>query len=186
MIIIKFDTCSNISTSSANPIPIPFHPIQQTLLVPDADDEWRLWNRMGDPVLHVELRDWADALVIAPLSAHSLAKLAHGLCDDTLSCVVRAWDFGHGNRPAKPMVLVPAMNTAMWEHPLTRSQLETIQGFAKKTDTGNHRQDEYKEGGGVTVVSPQVKTLACGEVGNGAMAAADDILKRVHDAMQSV
>jgi phosphopantothenoylcysteine decarboxylase len=153
----------------------------------DADDEWRLWNRMGDPVLHVELRDWADALVIAPLSAHSLAKLAHGLCDDTLSCVVRAWDFGHGKRPAKPMILVPAMNTAMWEHPLTRSQLETIQGFAAKKKDHNHLHDYDTEvGGGVIVVSPQVKTLVCGEIGNGAMAAADDILRIVHDAMQSL
>jgi phosphopantothenoylcysteine decarboxylase len=146
-----------------------------------------MWNRMGDPVLHVELRDWADALVIAPLSAHTLAKIAHGLCDDTLSCVVRAWDFGHGNRHAKPLVLVPAMNTAMWEHPLTQPQLETIKGFAKKGQdptccTRISLQENNR--GGVTIVSPQVKTLACGEIGNGAMASADDILRIVHDAMQ--
>lgn len=47
---------------------------------------------MGDPVVHIELRRWADALVIAPLSANTLAKLAGGLCDNLLTCVVRAWD----------------------------------------------------------------------------------------------
>jgi phosphopantothenoylcysteine decarboxylase len=121
--------------------------------------------------LHIDLRDWADLLLIAPLSAHTLAKLANGLCDDTLSCVVRAWDFGHGVRPGKPLLLAPAMNTAMWQHPLTQPQLETIQGFWKKT---NNDDDN-----GVTVIAPQVKTLACGEVGNGALAAVDSLLRAV-------
>lgn len=44
-------------------------------------------------MLHIELRRWADVLVIAPLSANSLAKLAGGLCDNLLTCIVRAWDF---------------------------------------------------------------------------------------------
>lgn len=48
---------------------------------------------MGDEVMHIELRRWADVLVIAPLSANSLAKLAHGLCDNLLTCVARAWDW---------------------------------------------------------------------------------------------
>ena len=94
-----------------------------------ADEEWKGWNRLGDPVMHIDLRDWADVAVLAPLSAHTLGKLANGLCDDTLSCVLRAWDFGHGKRPGKPVVLAPAMNTAMWEHPLTQSQLTTLQSF---------------------------------------------------------
>jgi phosphopantothenoylcysteine synthetase/decarboxylase len=105
-----------------------------------------------------------------------LAKLANGLCDDTLSCVVRAWDFGHGVRPGKPLLLAPAMNTAMWQHPLTQPQLETIQGFWKKT---NNDDDN-----GVNVIAPQVKTLACGEVGNGALAAVDDILRAVDNTLE--
>lgn len=43
--------------------------------------------------MHIELRRWADALVIAPLSANTLAKAAGGACDNLLTCVVRAWDF---------------------------------------------------------------------------------------------
>jgi hypothetical protein len=50
-------------------------------------------GQMGDPVMHIELRRWADALVVAPLSANSLAKMAHGLADNLLTCIVRAWDF---------------------------------------------------------------------------------------------
>lgn len=122
--------------------------------------------------MHIELRDWADVVVIAPLSAHTLGKLAHGLCDDTLSCVMRAWDYGHGTttRPPKPIVLAPAMNTAMWEHPLTARQLETIQSFWNRK--------KYPENG-IHIMVPQVKELACGEVGTGALASVDDIVQAI-------
>lgn len=60
------------------------------------EDEWRGWKQVGDPVVHIELRRWADVFVIAPLSANTLAKLANGLCDNLVTCVARAWDF---NRP---------------------------------------------------------------------------------------
>lgn len=60
------------------------------------EDEWHAWQTVGDPVLHIELRRWADVYVIAPLSANTLAKLANGLCDNIVTCVARAWDF---NRP---------------------------------------------------------------------------------------
>jgi len=143
---------------------------------------------MGDPVLHIDLRDWADALLIAPLSAHSLAKLALGLCDDTLSCIARAWDFGHSaTRPGKPMLLAPAMNTAMWEHPLTQQQLTTIQRFWKHPDNNKNNNTNPSSTtstqNGVVIVAPQVKTLACGELGNGALASVDDILQAVKDAL---
>lgn len=76
--------------------------------------DWLLWEKLGDEVLHVELRRWADAYLIAPLSANTLGKLANGLCDNMVTCTARAWD------PAnKPLVVAPAMNTFMWDHPLT-------------------------------------------------------------------
>eukprot|EP00980_Cylindrotheca_fusiformis_P020710 scaffold7738_cov133-Cylindrotheca_fusiformis.AAC.19 len=136
----------------------------------ESDDEWKGWNKLGDPVLHIDLRDWADLLIIAPLSAHTLAKLANGLCDDTLSCVVRAWDFGNGIRPPKPILLAPAMNTAMWEHPLTQPQLQTIRGFWNICKYPTN---------GISIVEPQAKKLACGEIGNGALASVNDILDAV-------
>jgi len=140
------------------------------------DDEWKEWNLIGDPVLHIDLRNWADILLIAPLSAHSLSKLATGLCDDTLSCCVRAWDFGHGSRLGKPLVLAPAMNTAMWHHPLTGTQLDTVRSFWNETRLPSR----------IHVVAPQVKGLACGEVGDGALAEVSEILMAVQECINSL
>lgn len=122
--------------------------------------EWAEWNRLGDPVLHIELRDWAEVCLVAPLSAHSLAKFATGLCDDTLSCVVRAWMWD------KPLLLCPAMNTQMYLHPLTKQQLDTIQGFSSSPEN-------------VKVIEPQRKQLACGQTGTGAMASVWSIMESV-------
>ena len=86
------------------------------------EDEWpgratgQRYQR-DDPVLHIELRRWADLFLIAPLDANTLAKLANGLADNCLTCVWRAWDLD------RPVVLAPAMNTFMWEHPLTARHL---------------------------------------------------------------
>ena len=131
--------------------------------------------------MHIDLRNWADLILIAPLSAHTLAKMAQGLCDDTLSCVFRAWDFGHytaskrndnikGTLMGKPVLLAPAMNTAMWEHPLTSQHLQAVQSF----------------GSVVQVIEPQVKMLACGEEGNGALASVDVILEAVRQALACI
>lgn len=110
--------------------------------------------------MHIDLRNWADVILVAPLSAHSLAKIRNGLCDDILTSVVRAWDF------SKPLILAPAMNTAMWDHFLTQEQLSTIQKFAANPDR-------------VVIIDPMVKTLACGEMGKGALAPVDVILDTV-------
>src|SRR4029079_16580877 len=102
----------------------------------------------GAPVLHIELRRWADLLLVAPLDANTLAKFALGLADNCLTCVYRAWD-----RP-KPIVLAPAMNTLMWDDPATGRHLAQV-----KEDMGPR----------VTIVPPQVKPLACDDIGIGAM-----------------
>ena len=73
-----------------------------------------------DEVLHIELRRWADVLLIAPLDANTLAKLAVGLSDNCLTCVWRAWD------PVRPVILAPAMNTLMWEHAITARHLSQL------------------------------------------------------------
>jgi len=130
--------------------------------------------------------DWADVLLVAPLSAHTLAKISHGFCDDTVSCVIRAWDFGHGPRPAKSLVLAPAMNTAMWEHPLTQTQISTVEGFWNTAHNGvqqliETRVEPNTRTNSVRIIAPQVKTLACGEIGNGALASTDDILRVISD-----
>lgn len=140
-----------------------------------AEEEWKGWNQMSDPVLHIQLRDWADVLIIAPLSAHTLAKISNGMCDETLSCVVRAWDFGWTEgKMGKPLILAPAMNTGMWDHPLTKQQLNIVQEFWNKKKSQNL----------IKVVEPQIKTLACGEVGKGAMASLDEIIDTCKDVLR--
>ncbi len=114
-------------------------------------DEWTEHFKLGDSVLHIDLRRWADCLVIAPLSANTLAKISYGLCDNLLTCVYRAWDFD------KPVVVAPAMNTYMWNSPITDDHL----GRIRKS--------------GVIVVDPVSKKLACNDVGVGAMEHADNI-----------
>jgi phosphopantothenoylcysteine decarboxylase len=122
------------------------------------DDEWSSWKKLGDPVLHIELRRWADVLVIAPLSADALAKMAHGICDTLLLSVARAWDY------SRPVIVAPAMNTMMWEHPLTTEHLDRLRSW------------------GVGVVDPVSKELACADVGMGAQAPADAIVAMVRRA----
>ena len=68
----------------------------------------------SDPVLHIDLVKIASITLIAPLSANTLGKIANGLADNLLTCVVRAWNY-----KTKPMIVAPAMNTQMFENPIT-------------------------------------------------------------------
>ena len=117
-----------------------------------------LWQK-NDPVLHIELRDWADVLVIAPLTANTLAKMANGICDNLLTSVVRAWP------REKPIIIAPAMNTVMWESPFTNCHLKTL-----------------KEIFDITIVNPVEKELACGDVGIGAMAHLNTIYEAIDNS----
>ncbi|XP_052724242.1 probable phosphopantothenoylcysteine decarboxylase isoform X1 [Vigna angularis] len=119
------------------------------------DNEWSSWMKLGDNVLHIELRKWADIMVIAPLSANTLGKIAGGLCDNLLTCIVRAWDY------SKPFFVAPAMNTLMWNNPFTERHLIAI--------------DEL----GISLIPPVTKRLACGDYGNGAMAEPSTIYSTV-------
>uniref|UniRef100_A0A3B5AWA8 Phosphopantothenoylcysteine decarboxylase n=1 Tax=Stegastes partitus TaxID=144197 RepID=A0A3B5AWA8_9TELE len=106
-----------------------------------------LWTKRSDPVLHIELRRWADLLVIAPLDANTLGKIASGICDNLLTCVVRAWD------TSRPLLFCPAMNTAMWLHPITAQQVSKLKEFgyveipciAKKLVCGDEGGFQYQE-----------------------------------------
>uniref|UniRef100_A0A7S0G5I5 Flavoprotein domain-containing protein n=1 Tax=Rhodosorus marinus TaxID=101924 RepID=A0A7S0G5I5_9RHOD len=98
----------------------------------DDEKEWLIWEKLGDEILHIELRRWADAFVIAPLSANTLAKLANGLCDNALTCTARAWDPSNA-----PLIAAPAMNTAMWEHLLTSQQINCVESFGVQNSSPN-------------------------------------------------
>jgi len=99
---------------------------------------------------HIELARWADLLLIAPATAHLMARLAHGLADDLLTTLALA--------TAAPLVLAPAMNHRMWEHAATRE---------------NRRRLEER---GVRILGPAVGPQACGEDGPGRMLEPGEIL----------
>ncbi|MEQ2170683.1 hypothetical protein GOODEAATRI_002780 [Goodea atripinnis] len=100
-----------------------YNPSDVSVKIYTDKDEWELWTQRSDPVLHIELRRWADLLIIAPLDANTLGKIANGICDNLLTCVVRAWD------TSRPLLFCPAMNTAMWLHPITAQQVSGLKEF---------------------------------------------------------
>ncbi|PHH52182.1 Coenzyme A biosynthesis protein 3 [Ceratocystis fimbriata CBS 114723] len=110
------------------------------------EDEWVVpWSR-GKAILHIELRRWAHLMLIAPLSLNTLAKLANGLSDNLLTSIVRAWD------QAKIILVAPAGNTAMWNHPVTARQLTILEEWPW-----------------FEIYRPQEGVLACGDAGDGKM-----------------
>ncbi|KAF2740872.1 phosphopantothenoylcysteine decarboxylase [Polyplosphaeria fusca] len=142
------------------------------------EDEWRdPWVR-GNKILHIELRRWADIMLVAPLSADTLAKMTQGWSDNLLLSVIRAWDTMGALDPVrdlpslkvhepggtkspqrkKRILVAPSMNTAMWMQPITKKQVHIL-------------EDEWgvKNGGWFEVLQPMEKELACGDVGGGAM-----------------
>jgi phosphopantothenoylcysteine decarboxylase / phosphopantothenate---cysteine ligase len=107
-------------------------------------------TRLDDPYPHLQR---ADLLVVAPLTAHTLARLAHGLADDVLTEAALAHD--------GPVLVAPAMNTRMWAHPATQANLATLRAR------------------GVETIGPEAGELAEGEVGEGRMAEPEAIAARV-------
>ena len=120
------------------------------------EDEWDNWKKIGDPILHIELTRWADCALIAPLDANTMAKLCGGICDNLLLSLCRAWNFD------KPLLFAPAMNTFMWDHPLTAQHCGVLKSW------------------GYRIIHPIAKTLACGDVGVGAMEEVDKIIQCLH------
>ncbi|KAL2132558.1 hypothetical protein VTI74DRAFT_3642 [Chaetomium olivicolor] len=132
-------------------------------------DEWgpHPWRR-GASILHIELRRWADMLVVAPLSANTLAKVVNGMSDNLLTSVIRAWDTDSSiDMKKKIIVVAPAMNSAMWRNPITEKQIRTL-----KEDWGVKEEKCAAEKvrsitGWFKVLTPISKTLACGDTGDG-------------------
>ena len=133
--------------------------------VPDAppifvDEDELTWSEKGDPVLHIELSKWADLIVIAPLSANSLAQISAGLCPTIIPLILRALPFSQG-KYAKRVLFAPAMNSSMWAHPVTTEHLDRVKTW------------------GAEVIPPVEKKLACGDFGIGAMASVEEIVRAI-------
>ena len=95
--------------------PLPFKTLSRHAVVTDLYEVEEGWKPA-----HIELADMANLLLIAPATAHTLAKLAHGLADDALSCLALAL-----NSEAK-VLLAPAMNGKMWLHPATQANVAVL------------------------------------------------------------
>ena len=106
---------------------------------------------------HIALAERAELAAVAPATANCLAKLAHGLADDLLSTVLLA--------VTAPLVMAPAMNDRMWDHPAVRANVETLRAR------------------GVRFVGPAEGRLACGATGRGRMAEPEEILRVILEIM---
>ncbi|CUM63606.1 uncharacterized protein PRCAT00001187001 [Priceomyces carsonii] len=113
-------------------------------------------------ILHNELRKWADIMLIAPLSANTLAKISNGLADNLLTSIVRSWGQAPTLTVKKPILVAPAMNTLMYTHPITAKQLAII--------------SSQEEGFGIEILKPVEKVLVCGDIGMGGMREWSDIV----------
>lgn len=117
-----------------------------------------LWDLTREAEMgHIQLSRSADLVVVAPATADLMAKMAAGLAGDLASTLLLATD--------KPVLIAPAMNVRMWEHPATRRNLDTLRGD------------------GVQVVGPDEGAMACGEWGEGRMAEPEAILAAIRAAL---
>ncbi len=102
---------------------------------------------------HIELSRSADLILVAPATANIMAKMAQGLCDDLATTLLLATD--------TPVMIAPAMNVRMWDHPATQANLVTLQDR------------------GVQLVGPDAGAMACGEYGPGRLAEVPAIVDAV-------
>ena len=110
-----------------------------------------LWDEAAEAAMgHIELARWADLVLVAPATANTIAKLAHGLADDLVSTLCLA--------TTAPIVLAPAMNHRMWGHAATQANVATLRAR------------------GVRLLGPDDGAQACGEFGPGRLREPDAIV----------
>ncbi len=112
-------------------------------------------------VNHIELAKQADLFVVAPASANTIAKLAHGIADNIVTATALALPTDI------PKLIAPAMNTKMYDNPLTQRNLQNLQEVG------------YQE------IEPRSSMLACGDVGRGALAGLDAIIQKIQDTIEN-
>ncbi|MEO1069409.1 MAG: bifunctional phosphopantothenoylcysteine decarboxylase/phosphopantothenate--cysteine ligase CoaBC, partial [Cyanobacteria bacterium J06638_6] len=123
-----------------------------------TDDSF--WQATQGRPLHIELGEWAELFIIAPLSAHTLGKLAHGLADNLLTNTVLA--------STCPVLLAPAMNTDMWQQQAVQRNWHQL------------LQDPR-----YTAIDPASGVLACDRIGTGRMAEPEAILIHIHSLLHT-
>ena len=134
---------------------LPFKTLSRNPVVTNLYDEEQGWKPT-----HIVLADEADLLVIAPATANILAKMAHGIADDALSCIALALN------TAARTVVAPAMNGKMWLHAATQANVTTLKSR------------------GVIFVGPDDGLLSCGYEGIGRLSTPDYIVQQVLKALK--
>lgn len=129
--------------------PVPFKTLSRHPVVTDLYEEADGWQPT-----HIQLADEADLLLIAPATAHTIAKLAHGLAGDALSCVALALN------PQAKLLIAPAMNGKMWRHPATQQNVALLRSR------------------GAEFIGPEEGLLACGYEGVGRLWAVEKVAAR--------
>jgi len=115
-----------------------------------------LWQSMEDySAQHLSLTERADLMIVAPATANILAKMACGIADDLVSCLALS------ATGECPILVAPAMNTRMWEAPVTRGNVRRLKSW------------------GVQIIGPGEGRLACGAIGAGRMVDPGDIMEVV-------
>lgn len=109
-------------------------------------------------VEHISLAQQADLFLVAPASANFIAKAATGIADDMLTTVFLAYT-------GKPVLIAPAMNTAMYENPITQRNMNILREL------------------GFGFIEPREARLACGDTGKGALADVEEIVRRAEEAL---
>lgn len=128
---------------------LPFKTLSRHPVVTDLYDEEEGWKPT-----HIRLADEADLLLIAPATANTLAKLAHGLANDALSCIALALN------PDAKILIAPAMNGKMWLHPATQQNVATLKSR------------------GAEFIGPEEGLLSCGYEGLGRLWPAERVAER--------
>lgn len=114
-----------------------------------------LWNPFNlDSIEHITLAQWADAIVIAPVTSHTISKIACGLCDNFLTAVVAA------SLPKTPVIIAPAMNVNMWNNEFFQANYQKL-----------------KKNKRFFLINPRDGILACRETGKGKIASTESIVE---------
>lgn len=129
---------------------LPFKTLSRNPVITDLYDEEEGWKPS-----HIDVADRAAMLVIAPATANTIARIAHGIADDALTCVALALE------PGTPVLIAPAMNGKMWLNPATQYNVELLKSR------------------GVEFIGPEAGMLSCGYEGLGRMSEPGTISDRI-------
>lgn len=136
--------------------PLPFKTMSRHPVVTDLYDEEEGWKPA-----HIELADNADLLLVAPATANVIAKLAHGIADDALTCIALAI------QPTAKILIAPAMNGKMWQHAATQQNVATLKGR------------------GAEFIGPDEGLLSCGYEGIGRLMPVEKIAERARALLKT-